>query len=1107
MVRIRVAARIIPEDDYLEHIEKPANLPFKGEKRLVVVVRDPYRWQIGTLALEVQRAYKSCYQHDLPIIKYLKDNEDDCDLDPQLFVSDLLLDEGKAERDGVDQRVTIKVILEQGRAVREGSVAVGSQLSNPQYRIQYQKTSRPPVPTFPGVPSSLGKRPFSSSENRASIVNGGKRPRQIEIPETQREESLIASIERDERAESPGLVQDAQASTTQQSPAWPQSILQPKAESPELWRSLQHVLPATADELEELPGPPPSIGSNRRDRTQPKNCHSSLEPLRLNGGSSSFQEPHLHNLGLSGASITPRSEARDLPASFNNRHAVGLIGARRSPAQSASTSAQKFIRRDVYDFPESDIDDSQMSPRSRQAQQSHGKSKDQLSRIERPPPPDAHNNSEHRLSVEKALEALENESTFEGHGYEPPNARMGEGDLQKDTVGTTEGSENDMFQDAPMDDQTKASIEPSQASESEEDDNTKAALPSAQPKPGISKANRADHLGAETSEKVSDGKDNRTSSMKKEESSRDQPAKKRTRKRPSKSGSCNINGDEVSGQTTTNKRDQAVSVLTKASQKNRDPRRTPSLDSPGEQLSQSLQESARKEWSMKAVNKKLAERQEATTSSPTPGKIHNQDGLTVNADKQTIPPKELRGREKDESVSSPKKAPRQRKSRTDLKSWGTNRQTDAMVSALSLVAHRSEKREAQDSSTTKPLPNWGSDQNGVADRVSSVQPQPQPESFTAGKQGESRKSPSLPMGLTEEEIQIMKSRAGMTKEQYEAEKKRKREEAKKQAAELQRKKAVTAKRESTVKPSTEKDSKGRSATPTDSVSMKEKPREIVSTDDTSKRTGKSTTLKHTSDTPSEKAKSASSSKTPTANKTEPKRRESSTTSSSQPRKSDASLPLKTPAKMPTKSPSAKSSTTHKSAKPSGQQQSESKAPSTTSKISTPAPSSSQTKPSAPYAPKSASTSMTSRTPQRQGNVALSKAKSLSELRGIMRKEEESSTKAPAVEIKANQKRSLLNLSSDDDGEETESSDDDDDDDGKEAAAAEKKAKQESSSSSSSSTDDEDEDEDESEEEDETDDAKTKAKPRAKPRPLGQPDPSIRDRIVEPGSDDDEDDDL
>lgn len=61
MVKLRVVARVISEDDYLADLTQPSQKPLTNEKRLLVLVRNPYKWQIGTLALEIQRAYKSCY--------------------------------------------------------------------------------------------------------------------------------------------------------------------------------------------------------------------------------------------------------------------------------------------------------------------------------------------------------------------------------------------------------------------------------------------------------------------------------------------------------------------------------------------------------------------------------------------------------------------------------------------------------------------------------------------------------------------------------------------------------------------------------------------------------------------------------------------------------------------------------------------------------------------------------------------------------------------------------------------------------------------------------------------------------------------------------------
>jgi hypothetical protein len=62
MVRIRVAARILPEEEFIKTTGGKSNSSTKNEKRLAVIVRNPYEWQIGTLCLDIARAYKSCYQ-------------------------------------------------------------------------------------------------------------------------------------------------------------------------------------------------------------------------------------------------------------------------------------------------------------------------------------------------------------------------------------------------------------------------------------------------------------------------------------------------------------------------------------------------------------------------------------------------------------------------------------------------------------------------------------------------------------------------------------------------------------------------------------------------------------------------------------------------------------------------------------------------------------------------------------------------------------------------------------------------------------------------------------------------------------------------------------
>ena len=63
MVKLRVAARVIPENSYLESVGSSSTGPLVGERKFVVIVRDPDdHYYIGSLAREVQDRYKSVYK-------------------------------------------------------------------------------------------------------------------------------------------------------------------------------------------------------------------------------------------------------------------------------------------------------------------------------------------------------------------------------------------------------------------------------------------------------------------------------------------------------------------------------------------------------------------------------------------------------------------------------------------------------------------------------------------------------------------------------------------------------------------------------------------------------------------------------------------------------------------------------------------------------------------------------------------------------------------------------------------------------------------------------------------------------------------------------------
>ena len=63
MVKLRVAVRVVSEEAYLASLETPVprrTLP--GEKRFLVIVRDPEERYIGSLVKEIELQYRSQYK-------------------------------------------------------------------------------------------------------------------------------------------------------------------------------------------------------------------------------------------------------------------------------------------------------------------------------------------------------------------------------------------------------------------------------------------------------------------------------------------------------------------------------------------------------------------------------------------------------------------------------------------------------------------------------------------------------------------------------------------------------------------------------------------------------------------------------------------------------------------------------------------------------------------------------------------------------------------------------------------------------------------------------------------------------------------------------------
>ncbi len=69
MVRIRVFARIIPEDVYVKNIESAtpsrSTLPLENEKKLMEVVEEPEKVSIGCLVTEYKRTFQRLYRESV----------------------------------------------------------------------------------------------------------------------------------------------------------------------------------------------------------------------------------------------------------------------------------------------------------------------------------------------------------------------------------------------------------------------------------------------------------------------------------------------------------------------------------------------------------------------------------------------------------------------------------------------------------------------------------------------------------------------------------------------------------------------------------------------------------------------------------------------------------------------------------------------------------------------------------------------------------------------------------------------------------------------------------------------------------------------------------
>ena len=545
---------------------------------------------------------------------------------------DVFVNEGKAEQDGLDQDATIRIIQDQRQAVRLGSVIPDLT------PVHYLPRPRPPVPRFSQVPSSLGKR-FREDAAIQETPSHSKRSRHIEIAQTQDDSGMVRSIEH-----SPELVHDTQRSGLDENAINDEDGNIVKAESSMLRRSIRDIEPATGDELEWL-SERPDDSMSPRNRT--RHNRQGLQP-RINGVSklpitpptdSSHLAPNMrryqisgspgqHTLSTSGSrfkdparrdpyTLPVDSDIEDsqmpvpdqpapIPRLAKNMSSIEGIPSRQPTegdivfdAQDAlqpmtfdqtvpSASSQpktKPVNSDIQD--DESADDADLTYTSAKASTIHEEESDEAS----PPAAEKQSKSTTTSAEESdSEEESEEESSVDTPAVEvaPARGKVASKGVEEDGDESEEGSETSES-DQEESEQESDSDEKSKSQSVAAFETQKEVL-----KPGQSK----DAAGKVPKEQQSKAKKATTEPS--TEAAQAGPVKK-PRGRPKKNPGASI----ITTTTTPAKKDEDVemvdgSVQTKSTKRGpmsklvneASRRRNSDLDSPGEQLSQSLQESA-----------------------------------------------------------------------------------------------------------------------------------------------------------------------------------------------------------------------------------------------------------------------------------------------------------------------------------------------------------------------------------------------------------------------------------------------------------------------------------------------------------------------------------
>ncbi|PGG99844.1 hypothetical protein AJ79_08396 [Helicocarpus griseus UAMH5409] len=217
MVFLRLSVKVIPPAQLGNESQPPGKVV-----SFLLVVPDPERKSMGYLACVIREHWGQLYpgEEPLDIKRLVDDNHPDDIVNPSLTVAQVFVDSGLAERDGQDQRATVRVIQNpRQQPPRYGSVVQNwgghATFSNP----SKPKKVLPPVPLFPAEASSTEKKHRARTNTGESpggsvgesVVFSSQPPRPLTASDY-----ALPSTEQDDDEE--GLVPNEHDNHTQASP-------------------------------------------------------------------------------------------------------------------------------------------------------------------------------------------------------------------------------------------------------------------------------------------------------------------------------------------------------------------------------------------------------------------------------------------------------------------------------------------------------------------------------------------------------------------------------------------------------------------------------------------------------------------------------------------------------------------------------------------------------------------------------------------------------------------------------------------------------------------------------------------------------------------------